>query len=255
MSSPGAPAILCRNARGDGTVEDAGRYETHGDRKRVSVVACAISSIEPASGVSGATDCAQAMPADSTLEVRMPSDLVSTAPPRSLNTRSRINCLRLPGETQAAPLRWPRARPPGPGAPRARSHETGQREWLAAAAGRALSVSIDPLPPTESRWGSAPRRNAAAPRRYIADPSVRADDRRLPARSRPANFEHREPVPPPGWLAAPRPAHKRPRSPRECKLERHGGRPHADGHAWRRVSPKAPGRRDRSASGCGNPCR
>src|ERR1700722_6151350 len=42
-----------KKARGDGTVEDAGRYETHGDKKRVSVVALAISSADPGSAASG----------------------------------------------------------------------------------------------------------------------------------------------------------------------------------------------------------
>src|SRR6185369_8434555 len=44
-----------RNARGDGTVAEAGRYATHGERKRASPVAVAISSIDPGSAVSGAT--------------------------------------------------------------------------------------------------------------------------------------------------------------------------------------------------------
>jgi len=42
-----------KKARGDGTVEDVGRYETQGERKRDSVVALEISSAEPGSGVSG----------------------------------------------------------------------------------------------------------------------------------------------------------------------------------------------------------
>jgi hypothetical protein len=37
-------------------VEDAGTYETQGERNRVSVVARAISSVEFASGVSGAVE-------------------------------------------------------------------------------------------------------------------------------------------------------------------------------------------------------
>jgi hypothetical protein len=53
-NSPGAPAIRCRKARGDGTVPEAGTYDTHGDENRGSVVARAISSEELGSGVSGA---------------------------------------------------------------------------------------------------------------------------------------------------------------------------------------------------------
>jgi hypothetical protein len=40
---------------GDGTVDDAGTYDTQGDENRGSVVARAISSLELGSGVSGAT--------------------------------------------------------------------------------------------------------------------------------------------------------------------------------------------------------
>ena len=54
-NSPGAPAIRCRNLLGDGTVDDAGTYDTQGDENRGSVVARAISSLELGSGVSGAT--------------------------------------------------------------------------------------------------------------------------------------------------------------------------------------------------------
>ena len=43
-----------RKARGEGTLADAGRYETQGDVKRGSVVALAISSADPGSAVSGA---------------------------------------------------------------------------------------------------------------------------------------------------------------------------------------------------------
>jgi hypothetical protein len=51
-----------KKALGLGTVDDAGRYETHGDRKRASVVALAISSADPGSAVSGATPgCAEAL--------------------------------------------------------------------------------------------------------------------------------------------------------------------------------------------------
>jgi hypothetical protein len=42
-----------KNARGDGTFAEAGRYETHGDRNCGSVVALEMSSIDPGSGVSG----------------------------------------------------------------------------------------------------------------------------------------------------------------------------------------------------------
>ena len=55
--------MRCRNARGETTVGDAGRYATHGDRKRDSVVARAISSTEPGSGVSGANACSGRTPA------------------------------------------------------------------------------------------------------------------------------------------------------------------------------------------------
>ena len=47
--------MRCRKARGDGTVAEAGTDDTHGDRKRGSVVARAISSTEPGSGTSPAT--------------------------------------------------------------------------------------------------------------------------------------------------------------------------------------------------------
>jgi len=59
-SSPGAPGMRCRKLRGETAPFEAGRYATHGERNRVSVVAFAISSTEPASGVSGANDCAHA---------------------------------------------------------------------------------------------------------------------------------------------------------------------------------------------------
>src|SRR5262245_32232808 len=51
-----------RNARGEGTEDDAGRYATQGERKRASVVALAISSTDPGSAVSGpvATSAARA---------------------------------------------------------------------------------------------------------------------------------------------------------------------------------------------------
>src|SRR3569832_1224402 len=52
-NSPGAPAIRCRNLLGDGTVDDAGTYDTHGDENRGSVVARAISSLEFVFGVFG----------------------------------------------------------------------------------------------------------------------------------------------------------------------------------------------------------
>ena len=52
--------MRCRKLRGETAPFEAGRYATHGERKRVSVVAFAISSTEPASGVSGANDCAHA---------------------------------------------------------------------------------------------------------------------------------------------------------------------------------------------------
>jgi hypothetical protein len=42
-----------KNARGDGTFAEAGRYDTHGDRNGGSVVALEISSMDPGSGVSG----------------------------------------------------------------------------------------------------------------------------------------------------------------------------------------------------------
>src|SRR5579863_6083713 len=51
--------MRCRKVRGETTLTEAGRYDTQGDRKRDSVVARAISLTEPASAVSGATDCAQ----------------------------------------------------------------------------------------------------------------------------------------------------------------------------------------------------
>jgi hypothetical protein len=44
-----------KNCRGDGTVADAGSYDTQGDEKRASVVARAICSAEPGSAVSGPT--------------------------------------------------------------------------------------------------------------------------------------------------------------------------------------------------------
>ena len=65
-SSPGAPGIRCRKARGEGTVADSGRYETQGDRNRGSVVAAAISFVAASSGVSGPeADCAQTPRGDS----------------------------------------------------------------------------------------------------------------------------------------------------------------------------------------------
>ena len=54
-NSPGAPAMRPRNRSGDGTVEDAGTYETHGERNLLSPVAAAIASADPASGMSGET--------------------------------------------------------------------------------------------------------------------------------------------------------------------------------------------------------
>jgi len=50
--------MRCRKLRGDTTLVEAGRYETHGERNRASVVARAISSTDPASGVSGEAACA-----------------------------------------------------------------------------------------------------------------------------------------------------------------------------------------------------
>src|SRR5450631_688227 len=64
-SSPAAPGMRPRNARGEGRLADAGRYETQGDVKRGSVVAFAISSADPGSAVSGAmVDCAKALADD-----------------------------------------------------------------------------------------------------------------------------------------------------------------------------------------------
>ena len=51
-----------KTSRGDGTVAEAGRYETHGDRKRGSVVAAAISAPALGSGMSGAADWALSAP-------------------------------------------------------------------------------------------------------------------------------------------------------------------------------------------------
>jgi hypothetical protein len=45
-----------QNARGEGTLGDAGTYETHGDANRGSVVALAISAADPGSAVSGAIE-------------------------------------------------------------------------------------------------------------------------------------------------------------------------------------------------------
>jgi hypothetical protein len=45
--------IRPRKARGDGTFPDAGTKETQGERKFGSVVALLMSSVDPASGVSG----------------------------------------------------------------------------------------------------------------------------------------------------------------------------------------------------------
>ena len=42
-----------RKPRGEGTVADLGRYDTQGERKRLSPVAAAIASTEPGSGTSG----------------------------------------------------------------------------------------------------------------------------------------------------------------------------------------------------------
>src|SRR5262245_12315929 len=50
-----------RKRRGEGTVAESGRYATHGERKRASVVAAAMASIEPGSAVSGATSSAGAV--------------------------------------------------------------------------------------------------------------------------------------------------------------------------------------------------
>ena len=58
VSSPGAPTMWPRSFVGEGMPGWSGTYDTHGDRKRGSVVAAAIASLEPGSGVSGA--CARA---------------------------------------------------------------------------------------------------------------------------------------------------------------------------------------------------
>ena len=55
---PVRPGMRLRNARGEGTEEEAGRYATQGDRNCGEVVAFAISSTEPGSGLS----CAMAWP-------------------------------------------------------------------------------------------------------------------------------------------------------------------------------------------------
>ena len=45
--------MRCQKARGETTVEEAGIYDTDDERNRGSVVAAAISWMEPGSGVSG----------------------------------------------------------------------------------------------------------------------------------------------------------------------------------------------------------
>src|SRR5580704_1778472 len=53
-----------KNFSGDGTLPDWGMYETNGEMKCGSVVAVAIASLEPASGVSGAWATAVVMKAN-----------------------------------------------------------------------------------------------------------------------------------------------------------------------------------------------
>jgi hypothetical protein len=56
-SSPAAPAMWPRKSAGEGISADSGTEATQGLEKRGSDVSCAMASIEPGSGVSGA--CAQ----------------------------------------------------------------------------------------------------------------------------------------------------------------------------------------------------
>src|SRR6266853_1715014 len=74
--------MRCKKARGDTTLADAGRYATQGERKRASVVACAISSTEPGSGVSGALDCAHDRRGASASRLSSNSGLSSISDPR-----------------------------------------------------------------------------------------------------------------------------------------------------------------------------
>jgi hypothetical protein len=78
-SSPGAPAMRPKKAVGDGTLEDAGTYETHGDEKRGSVVALAIASTDPDSAMSGAIDCADDS-SDAPSAMMNAMDLISMKP-------------------------------------------------------------------------------------------------------------------------------------------------------------------------------
>src|SRR4249919_455144 len=65
-----------RNFSGDGTVFDWGMYETHGDPKCGSLVAAAIASTEPGSGISGL--CAFAT------TVNDASDIIHTSTSRNM---------------------------------------------------------------------------------------------------------------------------------------------------------------------------
>src|SRR3981189_1328658 len=86
--------MRCKKARGETAVADAGRWAAQGERKRASVVACAISSTEPGSGVSGAPDCAHNMRGASAIRLSSTSRLSSMHQYNLLNIRSTMGRLR-----------------------------------------------------------------------------------------------------------------------------------------------------------------